>query len=274
MNIEQIKYSYILCNMDRDFAVGPRENLKYACECRYTSLIELNTGGIDPFEYLNFAKYDILSNDARGAINGLSNAKKAIHLIINCFLQIMGIYTAYKKSTFPQKLDVIKKLEAFPINIISNLNKKRNYIEHDYKTLSVDEAIDFVDVTEMFLRLCYPFLKHTVVGICVGLKNDKRDICWLLDPEKSQINIYENSNSKFFRSCIGIIYYNHDIFNNPQRHLMTININNGNVDTWLPYLNTFVYCTKKAIIPKNPPCPLNHSERLAFFQGSPFFIES
>jgi len=154
MDIENIKDSYILCNIDPDFAVDGRANLRYACEYRYASLMELNPEGLDPFDYLNFAKSDVSAKDVRGAINALGNAKKAIHLTVDCFFEILGLLKAFGKSDFPTKLDIIQQLEAFPINVTKNLNSKRNYVEHEYRTIDISEAIDLVDITEMFLRLC------------------------------------------------------------------------------------------------------------------------
>jgi len=235
--------------------------------------MELNPKGIDPFEYLDFAKSDISTKNTKGAINGLGNAKKAIHLTIDCFFEVLGLAKAFRKSNFPTKLDIIRQLEAFPTNVVNNLNKKRNYVEHDYKTIDINEAIDFIDITEMFLRLCYPFLKHMVIGIHVGLKDNIKDIEWRLNPIKSQINIYENLNSESFNSPIGIIYYNFSDDENDRRHLKTINIQKSNLDDCLSYLNTFIYCTKRAIIPRNPPYDPKHYGRLMVFQTKQVFFK-
>jgi len=243
-----------------------RSNLRYSCEYLYACLMELNPQGIDPLEYLNFAKSDISTNDMRGAINGLGNAKKAIHLTIRCFFEILGLEKAYRKSKFPTKINVVKSLEAFPTNVILNLNKRRNFIEHDYKSIDPKEVIDFIDVTEMFIRLCYPFLKHMVIGIRVGIREDERDYFWVLDPNKSLINICENSNSKSFNSHIGRIYYDGISSKPSKRHLKTINIMKSNIDEWMPYLNTFIYCTKREIISKNPPYDPKDYEKLMIFQ--------
>jgi hypothetical protein len=270
---ENIKEYYILCNVNPNFSVGMRSNLRYSCEYLYSCIMELNPRGIEPLEYLNFAKSDIYTNDVRGAINGLGNAKKAIHLTIKCFFEILGLEKAYKKSNFPTKIDVIKSLEAFPTNVIVNLNKKRNFIEHEYKSIGPKEVIDFIDITEMFIRLCYPFLKHMVIGIRVGIKEDERDLFWILDPKKFRVNIYENLNSKSFSSSIGRIYYG-DINNNElfKRNIKTINIMKSNIDEWIPYLNTFIYCTKREIIKeKNPPYDPKDYERLMTFQVTRWF---
>lgn len=157
MNLKNFEDLYVLSNVDSNFAQGARAKLRYACEYLYASLMKLNPKGVDPFEYLNFAKTDISTNSLRGAINGLGNVKKAIHLTIDCFFELLGLIKAFRKSNFPTKLDIIQQLEAFPTNVIKTLNQKRNYVEHKYTTIDIKKVVDFIDVTEMFLRLCYPF---------------------------------------------------------------------------------------------------------------------
>lgn len=268
---ENIKGHYILSNVDPNFAAGRRANLRYACEYLYASLMELNPKGVDPFEYLNFAKSDISTNELRAALNGLGNAKRAIHLTIDCFFEMLGLANAFRKSKFPTKLDIIQHLEAFPTTVIKNLNKRRNFVEHDYTTVEINEVIEFVDITEMFLRLCYPFLKHMVIGIHVGLKNDERDIVWILDLKNSQINIYENLDSKSFNSPIGVIFYNFSDDETNKKHIKSISIEKSNMDEWLSYLNAFVYCTKRAIIPVYPPYNPEEHERLMIFRSTLIF---
>lgn len=270
---ENIKGDYILCNTDPNLSVGMRSNVRYSCAYLYACLMELNPQGIDPFEYLAFAKSDISTNDVRGAINGLGNAKKAIHLTIKCFFEILGLAKVFKRSNFPAKIDIIQSLEAFPTNIIVNLNKKRNFVGHAYKSVDPKEIINFIDTTEMFIRLCYPFLKHMVIGIRVGIKEDERDLFWILDLNKSRVTVYENLNSKSFNSPIGRIYYDVVFGKTSRRHLKTVNILKSNIDEWMPYLNTFIYCTKKEIIPKNPPYDHKHYERLMIFQNTKLFLD-
>lgn len=270
---ESIKDTYILSNIDLNFAIGRRANLRYACEWLYASLMELNPKGIDPFEYLSFAKSDILSNDPRGAINGLCNAKRAIHLTIDCFFEILGLKKRFGKKKFPEKLKFIQDLEAFPTIVINKMNEKRNYIEHEYRSIDIDEVKDFVDITEMFLLICYPFLKHMVIGIHIGLKNNERDIVWILNQKKSEIKIYEDLNSKSFNSSIGKIYYNFSENVDKLKLLNTINIEISELENFLSYLNTFIYCTKREIIPKNPLYDLKNYERLMIFRNQSIFFD-
>ena len=58
---------------------------------------------IEPLDYIHFSKSDLLSQDLRGAINALNNAKRAIHLLIDCFLEVIGIFSLYRKDNFPKK---------------------------------------------------------------------------------------------------------------------------------------------------------------------------
>jgi hypothetical protein len=111
-----------------------------------------------------------------------------------------------------------------------------------------------------------------VIGIHVGLKDDARDLNWILNPKKSQINIYENLNSKSFNSAVGIIYYNFSVRENDRKHLKTIDIKKSNLGDCLSYLNTFIYCTKRAIIPENPPYDPEDYERLMVFQAEHTFL--
>jgi len=91
-NIEEILSNYIIKGVDPYFSQGHRSNLRYAAkEYLYAVLMEINPKGIDPLDYLYFAKADLLTKDLRGAINALGNAKRAIHLLIDSFLELFGL---------------------------------------------------------------------------------------------------------------------------------------------------------------------------------------
>jgi len=263
-----LKEDYIFSNLDPYFSSGARKNLRYVSgECIHACLMEINPNGIEPVEYLNFAKADIRSEDVRGAINAIGNAKRTIHLLIDCFFEILGLHKAYGKLNFPDKLSIIEKLEGFPTRLIQSLNEKRNFVEHDYQAVDIKEAQDFIEITEMFFRLCYPFLKHMIIGIHVGLKNDSRDIEWLLHPYKSEISVSECQHSQSIDSPIGKIWYNFSDDEKDKKLLQVIKVKNDNLEVWIPYLNVFVYCTQKSMIPKNPPYDPKNHERLIYFSS-------
>jgi len=248
MQLSSIESNYIINGIDPYFAHGHRANLRYATkDYLYAALIELNPNGIDPLEYLYYAKADLLSNDTRGAINAVGNIKRAIHLLIDDFLEILGLGKVYSNANFPAKLEIIEKLEAFPIRLLKSLNSKRNIIEHDYAGIDCEEAEQLVELAEIFLKLCYPYLRHTVIGTRVGSVDSDKDIEWILNPDTSVVVTSECSGSENIETEHGIIYYNleHAV---TKTKLDEIKITKSNVTNWIPYLNTFVYCTQKRLL--------------------------
>lgn len=207
--IKDILSKYIIKGIDPYFSWGCRSNLRYAAkEYSYAVLMEPNPKGVDILDYLYFAKADLLSKDLRGAINALENAKRAIHLLVDSFLELLGLKTIYGEDNFPTKLEIIQKLEAFPTRLLKTLNKRRNLIEHEYDQLELDEAEGFVETAELFVRLCYPYFKYTTIGTRVGEVNSNKDIEWLLDPEASEIIVSEcQGASKLETELYGTIYY-------------------------------------------------------------------
>lgn len=208
-NIKGILSDYIIKGVDPYFSQGHRSNLRYAAkEYIYAVLMEINPKGIDILEYLYFAKADLLSKDLRGAINALGNAKRAIHLLIDSFLELFGLKKIYGDDNFPTKLEIIERIEAFPTRLLKNLNKKRNLIEHDYDQIELDEAEEFVEIAEIFLKLCYPYLKRSMIGTRISEINSDKDIEWLLNPITSEITISECQGASIIETDHGPIYYN------------------------------------------------------------------
>ncbi len=244
-NIKGILSDYIIKGVDPYFSQGHRSNLRYAAkEYIYAVLMEINPKGIDILDYLYFAKADLLSKDLRGAINALGNAKRAIHLLIDSFLELFGLKKIYGDDNFPTKLEIIERIEAFPTRLLKNLNKKRNLIEHDYDQIELDEAEEFVEIAEIFLKLCYPYLKRSMIGTRISEINSDKDIEWLLNPITSEITISECQGASIIETYHGPIYYN--LKSKPEKiELKSIKMNKINVAEWLPILNTFLYCTQR-----------------------------
>lgn len=252
-DIKNILSNYIIKGVDPYFSQGPRSNLRYAArEYIYAVLMEINPKGIDILDYLYFAKADLLSKDLRGSINALGNAKRAIHLLIDSFLELFGLKKIYGEDNFPTKLEIIERIEAFPTRLLKNLNKKRNLIEHDYDQIDLDESQEFVEITEIFLKLCYPYLKYSMIGTRLGEINSDKDIEWLLDPTTSEITISECQGASKIENEHGTIYYN--LKSKPEKtKVKLIKMNKANAEEWIPILNTFLYCTQKRISHRESP---------------------
>lgn len=238
------RHDQLIRGIDSDFAVGRRTHLRYAFCSAFAGWGKINSNGPEPFEYLEYAKSDLMSGKPGSAINALGNAKRAIHLTLVSFLEIIGLEPAYGKARFPAQLSIIQKLNAFPTRMLKNLNQKRNVVEHEYKAIEIDESADFVDVAEMFLLLAYPYLQQTVVSAYVGIEGDDRCLAWVLDLP-SKVCIYEIRDYRIVNSPIGNLYYPHSSDHNSWSPLQTISITKANEDEWLPYLDLFVYWSKR-----------------------------
>lgn len=235
--------SYALRKMDPDFSKGHRHFIRYATPSRLIHLDNLNPNGPDPFDYLHYAKEDLLTNDTRGAINALGNTKRAIHIIVDKLLWIFGVEKAFSKSNFPDKLKIISDLEVFPVGIINILNQERNYVEHEYKSISPREVEKFIDITELLLLVTYPLLRSAVVGVIVG--TDESDGCyeWVLSVTNSTLTNYLITHDKFISTEIGTIHYNFE-HDRKSEQIENFIITKNNTNKWLPVLNLLAYLTK------------------------------
>jgi hypothetical protein len=118
ISFEELKQSFYIRDVQADFAIGLRKNLRYAQSFKTVYLGKINPNGPAIFEYIQFAKQDLNTGCQRGAINALGNAKRAIHLTIETFLRLLCIDKALYKYNFPSKLDLLNSLHAFPTGII------------------------------------------------------------------------------------------------------------------------------------------------------------
>lgn len=244
VSFNDLKDIYLFSGVNISFSEERRKDLRYACETAYVYHTSLNPNGPEPFEYLDYAKKDIAKADVHGAIDGISNAKRAIHLVIDKYFELLGLDRAYAKASFPAKIEVMELLNAFPTRLIERLNKKRNLIEHEYRTIAREEVIEFIDIAEMFLLLAHPYLKHTTTGALVGIQDDERCIEWTIQPE-GEVHIYDIPNQSFIDTPIGKVFYNVDPHKELEKTLLeTIIISKTNREHWLSYLDFFVYMTK------------------------------
>jgi hypothetical protein len=266
MKIDTLKNDYILSDYNPMLSIGVRQHLRYISRSSaYVSLMEINPKGYDPEAYLQFAKNDILEKGDRSAINAIGNAKRSVHLLIDSFFELLGLKEIYKRARFPEKIDVIQQLEAFPTRLINNLNKTRNEVEHDYNKISIKRVKDFVEVAELFYLLCTPFLKRIISYVHVGFVNDDRDIMWLLNPFLSQVSIHECKNSSFIDTAKGKVFYNFSENPSDINLVQEIKMNKKNIKEWMPILNALIFITKKNLLPENPPYNPKDYKRIMWF---------
>jgi hypothetical protein len=246
ITFDDLKENYLFAGVDLDFAEGRRQILRYAFENAYAYCTPLCLKGPGPFEYLDYAKRDVAKGDTQGAINGISNAKRAIHLTIDIFFKLLGLENAYYRARFPAKLELMELLNAFPTQLINNLNQKRNLVEHKYLAVAPEEAKEFVHIAEMFLLLVHPYLKHVTIGAIVGLQGNECCFEWRLEPLENKIRLYEVADQSHIDTPVGRVYINYQPAVSLAKKLIgEVKITKANCQEWLPYLDLFVYMTRK-----------------------------
>jgi len=269
--IKNIEEQYILRNKDPFLNSPPREIIRYiSSDNYYLSMLFINPKGIEPREYIQFAKADLLSKDTRGAINAIGNAKRAVHLLIDSLLEISGLALNFSNKKFPKKLEIIEKSEFFPTILINNLNQERNIIEHEYQKATFEEAQKFVAVAEMLQLLCYPILKRFVHGVHIGVDGDDRDLFLLLDNNSGKLALQKCNDAKYLDTEIGRVYY-HFPLEKKSQIVKKFELKPDNVNEWIAYFNTLVYATMFNLIPENPPYDPKSEERIMSFQNREMF---
>lgn len=120
---------------------------------------------ISPRDFLSYSKQDFKTNDKRGNVNALTNAKRAIDCQTDKIFSSLGldpssfpsVIEEFKSQTSPLKKDLPIKLRflqaiAFaPAEIISNPRLLRNKLEHYYKKPSDEEVSSAIELAELFI---------------------------------------------------------------------------------------------------------------------------
>jgi hypothetical protein len=254
---------FIIADLDPYFSKGLRADLRYISRDYLTCTIkEFYTAALKPIDYLRFAKADIMSKDLHGSINSITNCKKAIHLLIDYLLKSMGFDSSFLKMSFPKKIDLLEKIEAIPTNLLQSLNRTRNVVEHEYSKIEYQDALNFVEISELFIRICYPMLRKMTFGSRIGLKNSTTDFEWIIDLDKSLISINECHGALYEDTEFGRIYYNFDPEKETKTLIKEVKIQKENENDWLSYLSAFYYCTNaNMILPDRTPYDEDKEEK-------------
>lgn len=109
---------------------------------------------ITPKEYINFAEEDSKEKTARGCVNALSNAKRALDSQIDLLLVAFISDDLAKKKNWniPKKLSVLTELGIVAPRILTKFNRLRNLVEHEFVKPDSDSVEDFIDVVLLFIE--------------------------------------------------------------------------------------------------------------------------
>lgn len=154
--------------------------------------IEITGGVILNFRYpltpnffLNSAKDDLKDGSARGLVNALTNAKRAIDCQTDSFLAaigyspkglekqlgkavIEGLHGFTSNSDQPLKFLVLESLGIVTPLIVNRVRTIRHELEHQYKKPSTAAVRDAIDIASLYVSSCQgqmsPFLEDVHLG--------------------------------------------------------------------------------------------------------------
>ena len=239
-----LTHNYFLPDYDPAFAKGRRSDLLYAVKNTVVQLAKVNPRGPEPIEYINFAKADLAAGGARGPINALGNAKRAVHLSIETFLRVYSLKKVSARRPFPQVVEILDTLGVFPTRLVRSLNQRRNLMEHEYEHPAATDVLAFLEVAELFVTLSYIYFRQAVVGVYLGRQKTNKCEQHLLDHASNSLKIFEVEAPAMINTPNGAIHYNIGK-DDPRTERESIAIERGNQDDWISSIDLFVYCTRR-----------------------------
>ena len=95
---------------------------------------------------------------------------RAFHLAaIDSLLHQYGLFTKFRKETFPEKVRLIDAVGMIPIGIMTNLNVERNLLEHDRVAVPPKTQVkEAVDVTKLLLLATEKLVEATPHEVVMG----------------------------------------------------------------------------------------------------------
>lgn len=132
--------------------------------------------GVWPDTYLDYAKDDFSDfarlKSPRCLINSVSNAKRALHYQVDGLANALGWSEVKGKRDFPTKLEFLGRCGILSPLIIKRINKLRNTVEHDYYVPTEDEALEYLEIVELYLGATRTASVYFPSGITVYLMED------------------------------------------------------------------------------------------------------
>lgn len=117
---------------------------------------------LDAYDFRNFAKEELKNEMSdKNIVNTLSNIKRSIDCRIDSIYFVYGLKDKIDNENwnFPRKKKFLEETGIVAPSILRKINKKRNYLEHDFELPSKEEVIDFLDVCNLFLNYTDLFVK-------------------------------------------------------------------------------------------------------------------
>ena len=208
-----------------------------------------------PNQYLEYAIADFEEGSDRGLVNAFGNAKRALHLMIDTLLNQYGLFKAYRKKNFPEKLKVLDSVGILPITIIQNLNIERNLVEHEYDIPPKKRVGEAIDVVKLLLLASEKLLEATPHEAVIGWVNPKVHIVLQLEPIFGILNLFKFIAKGKYRKMNGISCFTgglRDLRGNLMPGIQiakspwrAIKLNKSEVAQWKPIVSELVNVQRK-----------------------------
>lgn len=143
--------------------------------------------------FLESAKRDLKEGDARGRINALSNAKRAIDCQTDSFLSAIGyspkkldkqidwrsseeLKAFVKNRNRPLKFQILESLGIVTPQIVTRVRSIRNLLEHEYKKPSLRDSKDAIDIASLYVRACQGEMNAFLEEVSLGYGRAKHPL--------------------------------------------------------------------------------------------------
>ena len=142
-------------------------------------------------QYLQFAAADLEDTSERGAVNGIGNAKRAVHQTVEALLQAYGLLARNQRSSFPQKLELIDEAGLFSMAILNTLNLERNAVEHEYRVPARARVQEVIDMARLWLLATKSLREYVAYESLAGWRADEALGVVQLDPARGLLSFFK-----------------------------------------------------------------------------------
>ena len=125
----------------------------------------ITSSGLSPEEFLAQAESDFEIGGQSALLNSITNAKRAIQCQIDQWVLALGLNAVQKK----KKIELLNQIGYAP-RIFKKVMDSRNLLEHEYKTPTIQDVEDALDLAWLFVSMS----NTTIIPISFILANQNK----------------------------------------------------------------------------------------------------
>ena len=142
-------------------------------------------------QYLQYAARDLEEGTARGAVNALGNAQRALHFIVDSLLNVYGLLARNTRISFPRKLELLDNAGLFSLSILNTLNLERNAMEQEYRVPASVRVQEVTDIARLLLLATLRIGEYVPYECLAGWRADQKLGVVQLDPARGLLSFFE-----------------------------------------------------------------------------------